>query len=343
MTGEGGVRKRPTIVDVARLAGVSAATVSNAMNNRRYVDATTKLRIDAAAAQLGYTPNVHARRMRAGGIGTIGLFSSMPFAISGYASRLGFLMEIAATAAVSALENGYALLLVPSRTADVPPFEELAIDGAIVVEPERDDAYVAQLRRRAIPLVTIGKQLDAAPTAAVDMRSGEATRLVIDHLRVTGARHIALVTGAAQRTANVEAEAAYTLLARSHGNTPLVLHVEEAGGEEAAYNATLRLLHEHPEIDGIFASVDTFAAGCLRALKSSGRAVPGDVRLATRFDGLRAREADPPLTAVDMHLDAVAGAALELLLEQLRTGSTGRVVAAPAPALVVRRSTDPTA
>ena len=131
-----GYVKRPTIVDVARLASVSAATVSNAINNRRYVDAKTKLRIEAAANQLGYTPNIHARRMRSAGIGTIGLFSSMPYAISGQASRLGFFLEIAATAAVSALEGGYALLLVPATATGIPAFEELPIDGAIVVEPD---------------------------------------------------------------------------------------------------------------------------------------------------------------------------------------------------------------
>jgi DNA-binding LacI/PurR family transcriptional regulator len=334
-----GIRKRATIVDVARLANVSAATVSNAINNRRYVDAKTKLRIDAAAAQLGYTPNVHARRMRSAGIGTIGLFSSMPFAVSGQASRLGFLMEIAATAAVAALEGGYALLLVPAIAAGIPRFEELAIDGALVVEPDTDDPYVEQLRRRAIPLVTIGKELGAPPgTAMVDIRSAETAQLLIDHLRSMSARRIALVTGTARRNSYVESEDVYKMLARTHGMESIIIRVDELGGEQAAYVATRELMQAHPQIDGILASVDTFATGALRALQELERAVPGKVRLVTRHDGIRSRESDPPLTAVDLHLDVVAADAIALLLEQLRSGSGGRMVTAPEPALIVRAS-----
>jgi DNA-binding LacI/PurR family transcriptional regulator len=337
-----GERKRATIVDVARLANVSAATVSNAINNRRYVDAQTKLRIDAAAAQLGYTPNVHARRMRSTGIGTIGLFSSMPFAVSGNVSRFGFLLEIAATAAISALEGGYALLLVPSVANDVPRFEELAIDGAIVVEPDADDPYIEQLRRRAIPFVTVGKQHGAAAgSAAIDLRSAETTQLLIDHLRRMSARRIALITGTTRRNSYVESEDVYAMLARSHGTESIIVRIDEIGGEEAAYAATLRLIDEHPDLDGILASVDTFATGSLRALRSRGIAVPEQVRLATRYDGIRARESRPPLTAVNLHLDVIAAEAVSLLLEQLRSGvSGGLLVRAPDPELVLRRSTD---
>jgi DNA-binding LacI/PurR family transcriptional regulator len=335
-----GSRKRPTILDVARLANVSPATVSNAINNRRYVEVQTKRRIAVAAAELGYTPNVHARRMRTTGIGTIGLFSSMPFAISGDVSRLGFLMEIAATAAVRALEGGYALLLVPAMPSGVPRFEELPIDGAIVVEPDADDPYVAALHRRAIPLVTIGKQIGApAGAACVDIRSAETAQLLIDHLRAMSARRIALITGTARRNSYVESEDVYVMLAKSHGMVPVIVRVDEAGGEDAAFAATLQLMREHPAIDGLLVSVDTFATGSLRALNELGRAVPQQVRLATRYDGIRARESMPQLSAIDLHLDDVAGAAITLLLEQLESGATGRIVPAPEPVLIARGST----
>jgi DNA-binding LacI/PurR family transcriptional regulator len=332
--------KRPTIVDVARLANVSAATVSNAINNRRYVDAKTKLRIEVAARQLGYTPNVYARRMRSTGIGTIGLFSSMPYAVSGQESRLGFLLEIAATAAVSALEGGYALLLVPATAMGIPRFAELAIDGAIVVEPDASDPYIDQLSARAVPFVTIGKQLHAPSSqAAVDIRSGATAQLLIDHLRAMSARNIALIIGAAQRNSYVESEEVYAMLARSHGMKPIIVRIDEGGGEAAAFDATLTLMREHPGIDGIFAAVDTFAAGVLRALQTLGLAVPDSVRLATRYDGIRARVSEPPLSAVNLHLEAVAVHAIELLLEQINRPGAGRTITAPEPELVARRST----
>ncbi len=334
-------RKRPTIVDVARAAGVSPATVSNAINNRRYVDAQTKVRIDAEAARLGYTPNVHARRMRSRGIGTIGIFSSMPFAISGRASRLGFLMEIAATAAVSALESGFALLLVPPTELDLPPFEELPIDAAIVVEPAADDPHTAQLMKRGIPFVTIGRH--AAPAtgiASVDIRSGETAQLLLDHLWAMSSKRIALMIGSSRRNSYVETEAAYRQFAQDHRMTPVVLCVDERGGEEAAYAATFEVMASHPRLDGVLVSVDTFAAGALRAFGDLGIAVPDDVRLATRYDGHRARESTPALTAVDLHLEEVADLAVKLLLDRLRLGRTrARSVLAPPPRLIARAST----
>ncbi len=334
-------RPRPTILDVARTAGVSPATVSNAINNRRYVEAHTKLRIDAAVARLGYTPNVHARRLRSTGIGTIGLFSSMPFAISGQASRLGFLMEIAATAAVTALESGFALLLVPPAGTGLPPFEELAIDAAIVLEPSVEDHYVEQLRKRGIPVVTIGRPCGApAGIASIDIRSAETARLVLDHLRAMRSTRIALMIGTAQRNSYVETEAVYLETARLHDMQPVVVRVDEQGGEAAAYEATSRLLSAHASLDGIFAAVDTFASGALRALNEAGVAIPGAMRVATRYDGLRARESSPPLTAVDLHLGDVAARAVELLLEQKRSkGSSRKIVLAPLPVLVPRAST----
>ncbi len=222
---------RATILDVAREAGVSAASVSNAINGRRYVEAGTRQRILAAAKRLGYTPNVHARSLRHSGVGTIGLFSSMPFAVSGRESRLGFLMEIAATAAVSALQNGFALLLVPPDGPDLPRFDGLAIDAALVIEPSAGDPYVAQLRDRGIPHVTIGRQPGVRVGAAsVDLRSAETARLLCEHLWPSSKR-VALMIGSAQRTSYIETEAVYSEFASALGLEPAIARVDENGGE----------------------------------------------------------------------------------------------------------------
>ncbi len=320
---------------------MSIATVSNALNSRRYVDAQTKVRVAEAATRLGYTPNVHARRMRSTGIGTIGLFSSMPFAVAGRTSRLGFLMEIAAAAAVKALERGYALLLIPPPSDGMPPLGDLAIDAAVIVEPTEDDAYVAQLRTRGLPLVTIGRskqRLDDVPH--VDLRLGETARLILEHLRGAGSRRTALITGSSRRAAYLDAQRAYAAFAKRTGQVPIVELVDEREGEEAAYTTTIALLRKHPEIDGIYASVDTFASGATRAIVDLGRAIPADVRIATRYDGFRARTSQPPMTAVDLHLADVAAASIDLVIALMESGDPGEMRSrAPRPTLVVRGST----
>jgi transcriptional regulator, LacI family len=105
--------RRVTIKDVAREAGVSPTTVSHALNHRGQVDSRTRERVEQAARTLGYRPNRNAQRLRTGEAHMIVLLSSMPFAVSGGPSRLGFMMEIAAVAAAAALDRGLALVLAP--------------------------------------------------------------------------------------------------------------------------------------------------------------------------------------------------------------------------------------
>src|SRR2546430_17015759 len=99
---------RPTIMDVAREAGVSMTTVSHALNGRGFVDPATRERVKETARKLGYRPNLHAQKLRGGGAHTIVLLSSMPFGVAAGPSRLGFLMEVAAGAAAAALSRGVA-------------------------------------------------------------------------------------------------------------------------------------------------------------------------------------------------------------------------------------------
>src|SRR5579884_2093274 len=127
--------KPPTITDVAKAAGVARSTASDALNGRRYVDARTRARVVETARALGYRPNLRARRLRTGAAQAIALISSMPFAIAGGPSRLGFFMEIAAAAAETALPHGFAMILVPPLETR-PGLDYLDVDGAIVVEPE---------------------------------------------------------------------------------------------------------------------------------------------------------------------------------------------------------------
>jgi DNA-binding LacI/PurR family transcriptional regulator len=331
--------RRSTIVDVAKAAGVSPTTVSHAFNGRRHVDPETRERIKLVARELGYRPNLRAQRLRTKQAGTIALLSSMPFAVAAGPSRLGFLMEIAAVAAGAALSSGLALVLVPPLEATGLPLDSLDIDGAIVVEPTADDPHVALLQERGLPVVAIGRQAGAGEGVPfVDLHSAYTARLLLEHLRMQGAREVALVVGSQRRNSYVETEAVYAAFTATHGCRPAVLRIDENGGEAAARASCARLLAERPGIDGICAPVDAFAVGAIAAARDLGRRLPEDLKLVTRYDGLRARNAEPPITAVNLFLDEIAERAVALLFEHL-TGSTARrSVAGPLPELVVRAS-----
>ncbi|MET9294884.1 substrate-binding domain-containing protein [Streptomyces sp. NPDC003077] len=329
----------PTIADVARVAGVSRTTVSHALNGLGKVDPRTRERIKLVAAELGYRPNLRAQRLRRGQARAIALASSMPFAVAGGPSRLGFYMEVAAAAAESALLHDYALVLVPPVQSG-PALHSVDIDGAIVVEPDVDDAAVAQLRERGLPYVALGRPVAPDEDAPyVDLRGGLVAELLLTHLHERGTVRPALIIGSGSRHSSVDALTAYERLARQHGWTPIVARAPESGGEQAGYERCAALLAEHPEVDAVCALVDAFAVGAVRAIRDSGRAVPDDVMVVTRYDGLRARTCEPPLTAVDLHLDRAASDAVELLLGRLRGDtSTPSVAVTPKPRVIARAS-----
>ncbi|MEU3909732.1 LacI family DNA-binding transcriptional regulator [Streptomyces sp. NPDC029721] len=336
----GGARRRPpTIADVARAASVSPTTVSHALNGLGKVDPRTRERIKRTAAELGYRPNLRAQRLRNGQAKAIALASSMPFAVAAGPSRLGFYMEIAAAAAERAMVHGYALVLVPPVQSG-SPLHSLDIDGAIVVEPGEDDPAVAQLRERGLPYVALGREVARTDAPYVDLRGGPVTGLLLRHLREQGARRPALLIGAGRRHSSVDARAAYEAAAAEEGWTPLVATAPEEGGEQAGYEACAALLAEHPRTDAVCALVDVFAVGAVRAIRDSGRRVPEDVLVVTRYDGPRARTCEPPLTAVDLHLDRAAADAVELLLSRLRDGgaAAGGPAPAPEPRVIARAS-----
>lgn len=326
---------KPTISDLARAAGVSVTTVSHAFSGRRHVDPGTAERIRALASQMGYRPSSRARALRSGRTGVIALASSMPFAVAAGPSRLGFLMEIAASAAMSALTRDLALCLIPPHPAG-DGFGGVDFDGVILVEPARDDPLVGHFEQRGTPIVSIGTAPGRPDIPAVDLRSRQTAEMLLDHLAAQGSSRIAALIGASPRTSQIEAEAAYLDHARHRGFPPLLVRLDEDQGEDLACRETLRLLEENPEIDGIFAAVDAFATGAVQAARRLRRAIPGQVRVVTRYDGLRAKLSVPPLTAVDLHLPTTAERAVQLLLDRIE----GRLGTATAdlPDLVLRDS-----
>jgi len=330
--------RRPKIVDVARAAGVSPTTVSHALNGRGQVDPRTRQRVVDAAHALGYRPHLGAQRLRTGASRQIALVSSMPFSIAGGPSHLGFFMEVASSAAEFALTRGYALVLVPPLEA-LPSLDGIDMGGAVVVEPARDDKVIEQLRERNVPVVSIGAQPGAEDDVPyVDMHGRDSCRLILEHLHDTGARRIALVTGAQERDSYLAARQEYRAFARRHHMPQRQVLVDESAGEEGARHKVTELLRRSPEVDAICALVDTFASGAVAAARELGLSVPGDLRLATRYDGLRARTSNPPLTAVNLHLEDVAAKAVELLLQAMTGQDVPASSASEVPTLVPRAS-----
>jgi DNA-binding LacI/PurR family transcriptional regulator len=277
-----------------------------------------------------------AQRLRSGRTGTIALASSMPFAIAAGPSRLGFLMEIAASATMSAFARSIALCLIPPQPSP-KNLDQMGFDGVILVEPTADDPLVRYFESRRTPVVAIGRMPGRDDIPHLDLHSGATTRLLLAHLREQGSREIGLVTGKGARNSYQETVAAYQEDVARAGTVPRILLLDETGGEDLAHDAVVAMMCDHPGIDGLLVPVDAFASGAVRALSTLGKRVPQDVRVATRYDGVRAKLAAPPLTAVNLHLSALAELAVDLLLNHIE--GHAEQVPTPVPQIVARAST----
>lgn len=330
---------RLTIADVARAAGVSRTTVSHALNDRGQVDPRTRERVKQIAQELGYRPNLRAQRLRTGRANSIALVSSMPISVAGGPSRLGFMMEVAGSAMEAALRQGLALVLVPPLEAAEALLDELDIDGAVVIEPAAHDRNVAQLQRRGVQVVSIGRQPEGDQALPyIDLQGNKTGRILLEHLEQQGARRIALLIGDQPRHSYVDMERAYREFAGERKMPVVIARADEVGGEGAGREACRALLEAHPGIDAICAPVDAFAIGVVKEVQARGLRVPEDIRVVTRYDGLRAQSCQPPLTAVNLHLDEISALAIDLLFEHINGQVKRRVVVGPTPSLVVRAS-----
>jgi DNA-binding LacI/PurR family transcriptional regulator len=260
-------------------------------------------------------------------------FSSLPLTIASGASKLGFMMEIALTAAIMALEKQHALILVPPGKN---PLDMVTFDAAILLEPAENDPQLRALEQAGIPCITIGRTPGTpTPVPWVDLHSAATATLLLTHLQTQGADRCALFVGTTRRASTLETEAAYQLWCEGR-QAPVIYYLNEEE-ETAGYQAARRLVQDNPDVDGLLVLVDTFASGAVRAFHETATAIPQRMRLATRYDGIRARESQPPLTSVNMHLDEVARQAITLLFAVLAgqnvAGSRGQM-----PELVVRAS-----
>jgi DNA-binding LacI/PurR family transcriptional regulator len=310
---------RPTIHDVAKAAGVSVTTVSHALNGKGRVDPATRARVAQVVGRLGYRANRHAQGLRSGRSGSLGLLLPVTGeARSDETLRLDFYMRLAGAAAATAFSRDNALMLLPPGLAG-PELRGFTMDGAILADPSPSDEKVrVALEGMGRPVVTIGRDPGRPDDPwFVGTENDANTRLILDHLVSHGARRIALLVPKSGWSWATETLAAYDSWTREHGAPRLAVPVSMQPGEQSAFQATQRLLLSLTPPDAIFAVAARFVRGVVRAANACGRRVPGELLLAAGVDGAHAREGEPPITALELHPEREAEAAVEMLLARL--------------------------
>jgi DNA-binding LacI/PurR family transcriptional regulator len=327
---------------VARAAGVSTTTVSDALNQRGRLPESTRERVIAVADGLGYRPRAGARALRAGRSGQIGLYCPFLTEIPGGLAGTGYYMELAMGAAEASLRRELALVLLPTGLEP----ERLAatdVDGLIVADPVRDDPGVARVAAAGVTVVTCER--DPTPGAhhagCVHSDHTAALRELLEHLAGAGARRIALVAAGEETAWSAELGRAYRAWCDEHGVSVLEARVPISPRPEYAERATAELLDGAEPPDAIVCAPDGGAAAVVRAVSARGLRVPGDVLVASCVDGPLVAATAPPVTAIDLQ-PALAGRRAATLLADLLAGRAAPGTEQDVPTrLILRPSTTP--
>ncbi|KQV53518.1 hypothetical protein ASC95_12375 [Pelomonas sp. Root1217] len=317
----------PTIVDVAREAGVSIKTVSRVLNHEPGVHESTRDQVLKVVEALRYRPKQSARSLAGGRSFLIGLLYYDPSAI--------FVGSVQQGATVRCRELGYHLV-VESLHNDAPDLRQqidrmvmaLRPDGMILTPPLCDNPEVlAALRENGTPCVLMSPERDLRGVPSVRMDDVHAAEEITNLLLSLGHQRIAFIKGPPDQSASAARYQGFVNALRAHGLEPDPELIQPGAftfesGREAAH----QLLSRRQRPTAVFASNDDMALGVLAAAQRLGLPVPNDLSVAGFDDSPTAALVWPPLTTVRQPVAEMARTAVEMLV----TGQRPDASAGPA-------------
>lgn len=306
-----------SVKDVAARAGVSAGTVSNALNHPERVAPETVERVRAAIADLGYVRNDAARQLRAGRSRSIGLIV--------LDMRNPFYADVARGADARAEEAGLSVLLSDSardsgrerRLVDL--FAEQRASGVIATPLTAELEHFERLAERGVPVVLVDHEGDSDGLSTVSVDDRKGGRMAVERLLGRGCRRIAFVGGPRDlRQVRDRYEGARRAVSDRAGAQLERVDLEDLTVDHgrAAGEALLRRdTADRP--DGIFAANDLVAVGLLQALTMTGGVrVPDEMAIVGYDDIDFAASTVVPLTSVRQPAEQLGATAVELLARE---------------------------
>ena len=309
------MKKRTTIDDVAREAGVSRQTVSRAMNGLDGISVHTRDRVLEAIDDLGYRPSRLARGMASNQSQTIGLIIGN-ITDPAHANVVRGLHDIAE-------EQNHNVFLRNSDNLEEKELEALKslaaedVDGIVITSPRLPAETLASFADRDCPIVVVHRDIVAKHISSITTDSQRATKIVVEYLIGAGHKNIGLITrqGNAENIRHVWGYK-QTLINRglpycqsrvAQGQTNL------KGGYESAY----QLLSKHKDLTAIATYNDLMALGAMKACADLGRAVPDDVSIVGYDDTEFAAFIKPTLTTLRFQGYDVGRISFERLMEMI--------------------------
>ncbi|WP_165372823.1 LacI family DNA-binding transcriptional regulator [Pengzhenrongella frigida] len=314
-----------TMQDVARLANVSLSTVSYALSETRPVTAATKARIEAAMSELGYHRNAAARSLASHRSHVLALiFPAMQQGLGGTVT------EFVASAADTARQSGYQLVLWPFGATQSREIRDLAqqgqADGVLLMEVRLDDPRVEALRKAGVPFTMIGRTARVDDLSYVDIDFTRTTEDAVAYLTDLGHERIAFLNHSqASREEGygptVRAHDGYTAAMRRRGLVPHAILCDESPG--AGRTAMSELLAGDPDLTAVITMNEIATFGVTVELQSRDLQIPRDVSVLAivTSPGVGAMS-HPPLTTMHAPGAALGRLGVQSLLALLQVGET---------------------
>jgi LacI family transcriptional regulator len=324
-------RKRPTLKELAKAAGVSVASASYALNGNGSVGAQTREHILEVAKRIGYRQNLAARAMKRGRSGTLGLV--LPDLTN------PFFPSFAQAVVQTARAHGYGVFLVDTEGseelegASLQMLADRGVEGVIWFPVRDNDTSGGALAD--VPTVVVDRYLDGFDCVVADYAAGG--RRAAEHLLEAGHRRIGVISGPEDiLSMRQRCDAAIAEIEKRGVVAFKAVNAFSVDLEPSVVQAL-----DHSDATAVFAGADVIAIGVLRHAAAQGRPAPGALSVVG-FDDIPWSELSTPrLTTVEMPLHAMAIEAVETLVQRIDQGESVRRTVVLNTDLVPRDSVGP--
>ncbi|WP_020618368.1 LacI family DNA-binding transcriptional regulator [Paenibacillus daejeonensis] len=326
---------KPTIYDIAKLAGVSTATVSKVFNRTGNISEATRSKVMRISRELNYKPSMVASALAGKNTFSLGLL--IPDLVN------PFFAELARHVEDRAHEQGYNLIIcntdndLNKETQYIQLLRQKSVDGILVATGVRDDDALKELIDQRVPVALVAREMSvlAVSTVLVDDFAGGYS--AASYLLELGHRRIGVVAESLTVSSSKARVKGYRLALEEAGLTYeegllAVSDFSVEGGKAAA--ATL--LQEAPT--AIFACNDVLAIGAMQAAKEAGLSIPGDLSIVGFDNTILATITDPPMTTIAQPIRAMGHQVVDLIIREIQEDQVIKQRVVLLPELIKRGS-----
>ena len=313
---------RVTIKDIAREAGVSISTVSNALNGVDVLKPETREHILEVADRLNYIPNLNGKNLKSKSTKTIGLFVTSlkgPY----FATLVDMMVQ-------ECMKYGYELNIFVTRDARsaIAGIMGNRVDGCVIFSDGIDDSAIEQIKREKVPVVFLDREVKSEKVSSVTFDSYKDAESVAMHLIERGIRDIAFIEGISYNHDAIERSKGFRDGLAKAGIVLSPEYILQGEFErEIAYDAVKDFLKKgFPLPKAFFAANDLSAIGCMDALLEEGYEIPADTIVIGVDDIEYCQWYNPTLSTVKTGYEKQAIVVINKLIKMINEEETGEII-----------------